>query len=667
MFTLKKTPGKDFIILNITDPQLGSAEWAEGHKNRAILIRTVRELISRTKPSLITVTGDISWAGDTPAYKAFADFIDSFNIPWAPVWGNHDNQNGPEFVDSIADMYLGYKNCVYEKGDSALGNGNYVIAIEENGKTVEGVIMMDSHDRANIINSDGEEVSVWAKLFPEQLEWYREQNEALKARGCTDTSLFVHIPLYAYRQAWKAAFRDDLDPCKIGVDESYGESCWNDGYKDSWGVHREDVASHPVEDGALGFILEGGTTKHVFAGHEHINNFSINYKGVRLTYTLKAGAGCYWNQELNGGTVIRVTENGIEEVRHEYVDVGDTVKMSDRLAYAVDTKFDLRCGEDGKFRVLCVSDLHARNDQWDPRLKKSVEALIKAHKPNLVFLAGDLCHDYGLSSDELLHDYMADVMEMCEKEGIAWAHIPGNHDREWAIPIHVFTEFPMNLSRRGPSDISGYGNFALPIWPHDGDRSNGPVAMVWGFDSHMGISSYAERHNIDPATFCFNNFNYSHDRYDSVNFDQAAWYYENSAELEKIYGRKIPGVMIMHAPVAEMFLINQNPSKTEMEGVCMEGVGGAVLNCGLFAAAYERGDIREMVAGHDHDNNLSGKYMGIRLTEDASIGYDVYGNNLIRGGRLMEFSESDPEYYESKHVYVKDLIPLEQLDGPNAY
>lgn len=668
MFTLTKTPGKDFIILNLTDPQLGSGEWEVGHKNRAILTYTVRELVKRVNPDLITVTGDISWAGDTPAYKAFADFIDAFDIPWAPVWGNHDNQNGPEFIDSIADLYLTCKNCLYEKGDPAIGNGNYVIAVKEGDKIVEGVIMMDSHDRMPYVNEKGEETNAWAKLIPEQLEWYKAQVRTLSDMGCGDTSIFMHIPHYAYRDAFRAAFAKDIEFARtLTPEESSDEKYWNDGYKDSFGLTLEDISSYPADEGALDAILEGGTTKTVVVGHDHINNTVINYKDVRHVYGTKAGAGCYWKPMLNGGTALRVTENGITDIWHEYVNVDDIVKMSDRLAYAIGTKFDLRCDEDGKFRVLCVSDLHARDDQWDPRLKLSLEALIKEHKPNLVFIAGDLCHDDGLSSEALLHDYMADVMEMCEKEGIAWAHVPGNHDREWGIPTHVFSEFPMNLSRRGPSDLSGYGTFALPVWPHDGDRSKGPAAMVWGFDSHMGIGSYADRHNIDKETFCFNNFTYSHDRYDSVNFNQAAWYYENSAELEAIYGRKIPGIMIMHACVAEMFLVHANPTRTKMEGICEEGLGGAVFNCGLFAAAYERGDIREMVAGHDHDNNLSGMYMGIRLTEDASIGFDVYGNNYIRGGRLMEFSENDPDYYATKHVYIKDLLTPDQIAGPHDF
>ena len=69
-----------------------------------------------------------------------ADFLDSFSIPWAPVWGNYDNQDGPEFINTVVSHYLTHPLCVYEKGDPSIGNGNYVIAVEENGKIVEGII-----------------------------------------------------------------------------------------------------------------------------------------------------------------------------------------------------------------------------------------------------------------------------------------------------------------------------------------------------------------------------------------------------------------------------------------------------------------------------------------------------------------------------------------------
>jgi hypothetical protein len=321
MIVLKKQPKKDFIILNITDPQLGDPEWAEGHSNRKILEYTVAELIQRTQPDLITVSGDLAWAGYNHAYIMFANLLEKFGIPWAPVWGNHDNQNGAEHIEYVIEKYSAYPHFLYEKGEPALGNGNYVICIEEEGKTVEALIMMDSHDKAPYVDAEGNEQQAWAKLLPEQISWYKEQAELIKARGCTDSTLILHIPIYAYLTASQAAYKDGLELSKVSLEESYDGRCWKDGYTDSVGVQHEGIACYPAEDGVFTAIQESGITKRVIAGHDHVNNFMIRHEGIQLIYALKTGEGCYWEPTLNGGTVLKVNENGVYEVKHEYVDV----------------------------------------------------------------------------------------------------------------------------------------------------------------------------------------------------------------------------------------------------------------------------------------------------------------------------------------------------------
>lgn len=325
MISLQKKPGKDFIILNLSDPQLSNEEWEEGHKKRAILTHTVNELVNAVDPDLITITGDLAWAGHDEAYDALANFLDSFGKPWAPVWGNHDNQGGAEAVDAVATRYLTHPLCVYEKGDPSLGNGNYVIAIEEEGKVVEGIIMMDTHDRMPYISEDGTESRKWAKLIPEQLGWYRGQIEMLQNLDCHDTTVMLHIPIYAYNQAWDAAANPALDPESVKPENSADPANWNDGYKDSFGVKREGVSSYPEDEGMLDLICELGSTKHVVCGHDHVNNYVIKYRGVKLIFSLKAGAGCYWSSSLNGGTVLRITENGVADVYHQYVDVSEII------------------------------------------------------------------------------------------------------------------------------------------------------------------------------------------------------------------------------------------------------------------------------------------------------------------------------------------------------
>ena len=298
MLTVKKQSNRDFLILNLSDPQLSSDEWQEGQQNREILVNTINELIDRVKPDFITVSGDVAWAGNRLAYEAFGKFLDSFQIPWAVVWGNHDNQGGPEFIEEVVELYEKFPYFYYEKGDPALGNGNYVIGIEEEGKIVEGLIMMDSHDRAPFVDADGNTHEAWAKLIPEQIVWYKEQIRLLQEQGCTDTTLITHIPIYAYRQAFETSYDERLA-----------------------GVGHEEVSSFAEEDGVFGAVKELGSTKHIIVGHDHVNNWMIQYEGVCLIFALKTGPGCYWRPEMNGGTVIRVTSEGVSDVYHEVVAV----------------------------------------------------------------------------------------------------------------------------------------------------------------------------------------------------------------------------------------------------------------------------------------------------------------------------------------------------------
>ena len=321
MIILQKKPDKDFVVLNLTDVQLDNNEWVEGHLHREIVEYTVKELIKRTNPNLITVSGDLAWAGCDGAYAMLAGFLEQFEIPWAPIWGNHDNQNGAEFVDKIATSYLTKAHCIYEKGDPSLGNGNYVIGIEENGKPVEAILMMDSHDKAAYVDENGEEKQAWAKLIPEQIEWYKQQIDMVKTLGYKDSTLILHIPIYAYRLASQAAYKDVATLKDITVEQADGAECWQEGYTDSVGVQHEDISSYPQDDGVFAAIKEKGITRHVVAGHDHVNNWMIRYDGVKMIFALKTGPGCYWDSCLNGGTVLKIDNSGVYETKHEYVDI----------------------------------------------------------------------------------------------------------------------------------------------------------------------------------------------------------------------------------------------------------------------------------------------------------------------------------------------------------
>ena len=319
MIILKKSTKRDFVILNLSDPQLSDSEWRCTKREGRLLRYTVSALIEKTSPDLITVSGDLAFAGNYVSYAKLTKLLDSYKIPWAPVFGNHDIQGGKEAVSKAADILCGGKYCLFERGDPSLGCGNYVIGIEQNGRLIHGVIMMDSHDRREYTNEKGEKRAEWADLIPEQFPWYREQISRLKESGAAESSIILHIPLYNYREAAAAAFRPGLDTKSVSPFNGCQEGCWNEGYEDSFGVMYESISSYPTDNGFFDEIKRCDHTKTVLCGHDHVNTFSINYRGVRLMFGLKTGSGCYWDRRINGGTVLKIGDNGHMTAEHVFI------------------------------------------------------------------------------------------------------------------------------------------------------------------------------------------------------------------------------------------------------------------------------------------------------------------------------------------------------------
>lgn len=365
MIKISKKADRDFIILNLTDPQLTEGDWGLNEDSNTaekseMFKTTVNELLTRVTPDLITITGDLAYPYHMRSYEKYAEFFDKIGIPWTVIWGNHDNEIDLEPIDEMVKILSKSKHFIFEEGPRELGSGNFVIAVEEEGKIVEGLIMMDTHDVlfylphedteqtmidknvADLMPTHRQQIEAFEKrgytekdvhwmntrMPKKQIEWYSEQIEMLKSLGCNDTALFIHVPFHAYAQAFKAAFRSKLNPLDISVEDSYKGDCWIEGYKDSFGVKHEknpdlcgSVGCYSADDGVFDAILEGGTTKTVVAGHCHTDNFVINYKGVKLAFALKTGPGCYWKPDLNGGTVIKIDSNGVKDLYHEYVNL----------------------------------------------------------------------------------------------------------------------------------------------------------------------------------------------------------------------------------------------------------------------------------------------------------------------------------------------------------
>ncbi len=299
---LEKDPDEDFVILNLADVQLKDELVYDeaGIKTEEM----IDELIRETDPDLITLTGDNAWG--TIAYIKLIHQIDSYGIPWAPIMGNHDGQC---CINEFWAAYLLYdaENCLFEFGPEDMGYGNYIINITENGRIIHTLFMLDTHDGAEYTLDDGSTVGGYDHLWENQIEWYKwAVNGIAEITGSTvESSVFMHIPVCEYREAWVSCY---------GSDET--GTLPEDLAPDAIGVCGESPCCPPVNNGFFDVCKELGSTKNMFAGHDHANDFQIYYEGIRLNYTLKTGYGAYYTEGLVGGTVIEIGSDGSAYAEH---------------------------------------------------------------------------------------------------------------------------------------------------------------------------------------------------------------------------------------------------------------------------------------------------------------------------------------------------------------
>lgn len=300
---LEKDPDKDFVILNFADVQLDDMEYYEGAGAYAEAMMT--KLIEEQKPDLITLSGDNAWA--TVSYINLVEFVDSFGIPWAPVMGNHDGQG------CISEFWCSYlfeeaENCLWKFGPKDMGYGNYIINIAENGEIIHTLFMMDTHNNGTFTDENGNEVSGYDHLWGNQIEWYEwavkgiEKEEGHKV----ESTAIMHIPVYEVKTTWQN-FYDNENDCFTG---EYAEG--------SFGVIHETPCPGAVNNYFMDKVIELGSTKNMLFGHDHVNNASFIYEGVRLSYSLKLGYGCYYEDGLMGGSTFTINSDGVATFNHHY-------------------------------------------------------------------------------------------------------------------------------------------------------------------------------------------------------------------------------------------------------------------------------------------------------------------------------------------------------------
>ena len=268
----------------------------------------IRSLIAQTQPDLILITGDIvygSFDDSGSTLQWFCALMDSFQIPWAPVFGNHDN----ECKQGVAWQCACFENspyCLFARGEVS-GNSNYTVGIAIEDTLLRVIHMLDSNgcwdcDDPSVIKSGG--------IYPDQVQLMEKNTASVQlAQGKTVPAFMAcHIPVSGFEEAElaKGYKTNERNFYCIGVDTPAKDG--------DFGFKFEPYSAIPMGDGWIDF-LHAQHVDGVFVGHVHNACTCIHYQDIKWVFGLKTGQYDYHIPGQLGGTLITL-ENDAFTVTH---------------------------------------------------------------------------------------------------------------------------------------------------------------------------------------------------------------------------------------------------------------------------------------------------------------------------------------------------------------
>ena len=315
-FIVEVPANKTPVILQLSDTQIVDAgqtrddtpiavwydRWATDQMEERCF-DYLTETINATKPDFIFITGDIVYGAfddNGSVLRRFVEFMDSFQIPWSPVFGNHDNESKMG-VDWQCEQFENSKYCKFEQ-NTVTGNGNYSVGIAQDGVITRIFYLMDTNgcDKASAESFANKQTTAQIGFGQDQIDWYTNQITELKvASPDTKISFAFHIQPTIFVEAYykKYGVNHGVSEANINIDWSDKKEEGDFGYigrrmKEPWD------GNNKVYKGMKALGVDS-----IFVGHEHANSGSIVYDGIRFQFGQKSSEYCRFNSISSSGKI----------------------------------------------------------------------------------------------------------------------------------------------------------------------------------------------------------------------------------------------------------------------------------------------------------------------------------------------------------------------------
>ncbi len=320
----------------------------------------------------------------------------------------------------------------------------------------------------------------------------------------------------------------------------------------------------------------------------------------------------------------------------------------------------LQFDKNGEFKVLHLCDCQDGFPAQE-KMFTYINYMLENYKPDLVVLGGDNSVGEEETKEQAIEELVAPFVE----HETYFTLVFGNHDHQQNVEKEELLEMYQKyggkycLAYDADPDLTGVANHNLPIYSSDGERLK---FNLWLIDSN----NYVTDENGEEIG------------YDSVREDQIEWYKDTYAKLEKEAGGKVyslcfqhivpgevfdvmfPEVKKPHSPFTETYNNGKHynitaPDTSAFTGHLWEAPCPGVFNYGQVDAMVETGDVLSILFGHDHINSYEIEYEGIKLINTPGVTFNSYGNEFVRGSRLITIKEDAPDTFESQVITVNEI------------
>lgn len=271
-----------FKIVQFTD-----IHWKYGNPASDEAGERMAEVLDAEKPDLVVFTGDLIFA--KPAREGLDKALEvtiSRGIPFAVTWGNHDDEHDLSRKELSAHVATKAGNLT-STVEGISGVTNYTLSVKStDGKRDAAVLyIFDSNSYSPIKKVKGYD---WIKH--DQVEWYRQTSKAFTAANDgkpLPALAFFHIPLPEFHEA------------------AQNESAY------FVGTRKEKACAPEINTGLAAAMLEAGDVMGVFVGHDHVNDYVVDWRGILLGYGRFTGGATVYHDipEGNGARIIELTED----------------------------------------------------------------------------------------------------------------------------------------------------------------------------------------------------------------------------------------------------------------------------------------------------------------------------------------------------------------------